>query len=323
MRDAHPRQDEESRLIGNEANVVLACPLRPTDVLIAGREVARRARPQEATERATARRIDLSVDVAPGLVQAYSDQLRLKQVVLNLVTNAVKFTGDGGSVVVRARRTPVDIEVTVTDTGVGIPEADRERIFESFQQGGRGASREEGTGLGLTLSRRIVELLGGRMWLESEVGIGSTFGFTLPSRTSDDAAAPTSTSGMCEVVVIEDDRPSLDLFTAFLDGASVRVITARDGQAGLEAVRQNRPSAVLLDIRLPGMDGWEVLSSLKQDPDTRDIPVIVVSIVDEQQRGAALGAAAYLVKPIGRGALLDALARVVPSMQGPGVAGEE
>jgi signal transduction histidine kinase/CheY-like chemotaxis protein len=266
-------------------------------------------------ERATAHHIDLSVDVEPGLVQAYSDQLRLKQVVLNLVTNAVKFTGDGGAVTVRARRTPVEIEVTVTDTGVGIPGADRERIFESFQQGGRGASREEGTGLGLTLSRRIVELLGGRMWLESEVGVGSTFGFTLPSRTGDDVAVPMSTSGMCEVVVIDDDRPSLDLFTAFLDGASVRVITARDGTTGLEAVRRNRPSAVLLDIRLPGMDGWAVLTTLKQDPETRDIPVIVVSIVDEQQRGAALGAAAYLVKPVGRGALLDALARVVPSVR--------
>lgn len=275
-------------------------------------------------ERATAHGIDLTVDVEPGLVHAYSDQLRLKQVVLNLVTNAVKFTDDGGSVAVRARRTPVDIEVTVTDTGVGIPETDRERIFESFQQGGRGASREEGTGLGLTLSRRLVELLGGRMWLESEVGVGSTFGFTIPSRTSDDAAGPMSTSGMCEIVVIEDDRPSLDLFTAFLDGASVRVIAARDGPAGLEAVRQNRPSAVLLDIRLPGMDGWAVLTTLKQDPDTRDIPVIVVSIVDEQQRGAALGAAAYLVKPVARSALLDALARVVPSVQtGSRAGGEE
>lgn len=274
--------------------------------------------------RATAHGIDLSVDVEPGLVQAYSDQLRLKQVVLNLVTNAVKFTGDGGSVRVRARRTPVDVEVTVSDTGVGIPEADRERIFESFQQGGRGAAREEGTGLGLTLSRRIVELLGGRMWLESEVGVGSTFGFTLPARTSDEGAAPTSTSGMCEVVVIDDDRPSLDLFTAFLDGASVRVTTARDGPAGLDAVRQNRPSAVLLDIRLPGMDGWAVLTALKQDPATRDIPVIVVSIVDEQQRGAALGAAAYLVKPVGRDALLDALARVVPAVRtAPHVAGED
>ena len=117
--------------------------------------------------------------------EVYSDELRLKQVLLNLVTNAVKFTGDGGSVVVRAVREGSEVQITVTDTGVGVPEADRERIFESFQQGGRGSSREEGTGLGLTLSRRLVELLGGRMWLESEVGRGSTFGFTLPAGDRD------------------------------------------------------------------------------------------------------------------------------------------
>ena len=103
----------------------------------------------------------------------------------------------------------------------------------------------------------------------------------------------------------------------------MRVITARDGPAGLEAVRRNRPSAVLLDIRLPGMDGWEVLTALKQDPDTRDIPVIVVSIVEEQQRALALGAAAYLVEPVGRGALLDALARLVPSVRTGSHGGEE
>ena len=110
------------------------------------------------------------------------DELRFRQVVLNLVSNAVKFTPDGGTVVVRAREVGDELQVSVEDTGVGIPETDRERIFESFQQGGRGASREEGTGLGLTLSRRIVELLGGRMWLESEVGVGSTFGFAFPVR---------------------------------------------------------------------------------------------------------------------------------------------
>ena len=110
------------------------------------------------------------------------DELRFRQVVLNLVSNAVKFTPDGGTVVVRAREVADELQVSVEDTGVGIPETDRERIFESFQQGGRGASREEGTGLGLTLSRRIVELLGGRMWLESEVGTGSTFGFAFPVR---------------------------------------------------------------------------------------------------------------------------------------------
>jgi signal transduction histidine kinase len=111
-------------------------------------------------ERAVLHGIEVEVEVGDGVDQVYADELRLKQVVLNLITNAVKFTGDGGSVTVRAVRDATDIKITVTDTGIGVPEADRERIFESFQQGGRGSSREEGTGLGLTLSRRIVELLG-------------------------------------------------------------------------------------------------------------------------------------------------------------------
>ncbi len=218
--------------------------------------------------------IELRIEMDDEVGWVYSDELRLKQVLLNLVTNAVKFTGDDGSVVVRAVREGADILITVTDTGIGVPEADRERIFESFQQGGRGSSREEGTGLGLTLSRRIVELLGGRMWLETEVGVGSTFGFSLPARERDgdarsDDGASTSTSG--EVVIIEDDRPSLDLFSAYLSGAALKVTTARDGPSGLDAVRRTHPEAVLLDIRLPGIDGWTVLKELKSDPTTRDI----------------------------------------------------
>jgi signal transduction histidine kinase/ActR/RegA family two-component response regulator len=262
-------------------------------------------------ERAAAHSVVLRVEVGDevGLVEV--DELRFKQVVLNLVSNAVKFTPDGGSVVMRARQVGDELQVTVEDTGVGIPEADRERIFESFQQGGRGASREEGTGLGLTLSRRIVELLGGRMWLESEVGTGSTFGFAFPVRhppieSPDAAPVPGATS----IVVIEDDRPSLDLLTAYLSGVAITVVTAREGQSGLEAVRRNRPDAVLLDIRMPGIDGWEVLRALKQDPDTSDIPVVVVSIVDERARGAALGAAGYLVKPVSRDDLLGALSEI-------------
>ena len=201
--------------------------------------------------------------------------------------------------------------MTVEDTGVGIPEADRERIFESFQQGGRGASREEGTGLGLTLSRRIVELLGGRMWLESEVGAGSTFGFAFPARRSQgEAPGASPLPGSTSIVVIEDDRRSLDLMAAYLSGAAITVVTARDGQSGLEAVRRDRPSAVLLDIRMPGLDGWEVLRALKEDPETASIPVVVVSIVDERSRGAALGAAGYLVKPVSRDDLLAALTAI-------------
>ena len=121
-------------------------------------------------------------------------------------------------------------------------------------------------------------------------------------------------------MVIEDDRPSLDLFSAYLSGATIKVTTARDGQTGLEAVRRVHPDAVLLDIRLPGIDGWAVLQALKQEPDTRDIPVIVVSIVEERARGAALGAAQYLVKPVGREQLLEALRDVgalVPDVDSP------
>jgi signal transduction histidine kinase/ActR/RegA family two-component response regulator len=274
-------------------------------------------------ERATAHSIELRVELGDGLGAVEADELRFKQVALNLVSNAVKFTPDGGSVVIRAVEVDTDLRVTVTDTGVGIPIEDRVRIFESFQQGGRGASREEGTGLGLTLSRRIVELFGGRMWLVSEVGVGSTFGFSIPTRRESGQIQPEwQAQAATSIVVIEDDRASSDLLTAYLSGAALRVTTVRDGQSGLDAVRRDRPSAVLLDIRLPGVDGWVVLEELKSDAATKDIPVIVVSIVDERSRGAAMGAAAYLVKPVSRDDLLSALAVVgipVPTAGAPHV----
>jgi signal transduction histidine kinase/CheY-like chemotaxis protein len=262
-------------------------------------------------ERAVAHAIDLRTEVGPGVDTVYADRLRLKQVVVNLVSNAVKFTDDGGSVVVRAESDGTELTVTVTDTGIGVPAEDRERIFESFHQGGRGAAHEEGTGLGLTLSRRIVELLGGRMWLDSEVGVGSTFGFSVRVTADEPASGDGArASSLGDVVVIEDDRPSLDLLTAYLSGAALHVIPARDGPAGLDAVRGARPAVVLLDIRLPGIDGWAVLEALKADPQTRDIPVVIVSIVEERSRGAELGAAAYLVKPVSRESLFAALSAI-------------
>ena len=197
-------------------------------------------------ERAATQGVELSLDVADDIDVVHSDVLRLKQIVLNLMTNAVKFTGAGGSVVVRARRRGADVDITVTDSGIGVPEADQQRIFESFQQGGRGSSREEGTGLGLTLSKRLVELLGGRMWLESKVGVGSTFGFSIPGRERDgaerrDESAEAPLVG--QVVVIEDDRPSLELLTVYLSGMATGVTVARDGPSGLDAVRRVRPAS--------------------------------------------------------------------------------
>jgi signal transduction histidine kinase/CheY-like chemotaxis protein len=263
--------------------------------------------------------VDLSVDVDDDVDLVHSDELRVKQIVLNLMTNAVKFTGAGGSVVVHARHRGADVEITVTDSGIGVPEADRQRIFESFQQGGRGSSREEGTGLGLTLCKRLVELLGGRIWLESKVGVGSTFGFSLPGgeRESSEPRGESSEAHLVgDVVVIEDDRASLELLTVYLSGMASRVTVARDGPSGLEAVRRVRPDVVLLDIRLPGIDGWAVIEALNADPDTRDIPVVVVSIVDERARGMALGTAAYLVKPVSREELRAALATLT-ALPGP------
>ena len=147
-------------------------------------------------ERAASHAIKISVDVADDVGTIEADELRFKQVVLNLLSNAVKFTPDGGSVSVRAYREDTDLVVTVTDTGIGVPPEDQERIFDSFQQGGRGPAREEGTGLGLTLSRRIVGLFGGRMWLESTVGVGSTFGFSIPMAPVRTVAMPSGRAAM-------------------------------------------------------------------------------------------------------------------------------
>jgi signal transduction histidine kinase/ActR/RegA family two-component response regulator len=264
-------------------------------------------------ERADRRALRLIVDVDDGLGVIQADELRFKQIVLNLLSNAVKFTPEGGVVTVAATSRDGDVIVTVTDTGVGVAPADRERIFESFQQGRRGASTQEGTGLGLTLCRRIVGLMGGQMWLDSEVGVGSTFGFTVPGRSSPavQPASPADTDGgerSPTVLVIDDDRRSTELLTAHLGTAGFGVEVAHDGKDGLERTRQREPAAIVLDIVLPGLDGWEVLRCLKSDPTTRHIPVIIVSILDERARGLALGAVDHLVKPVSRDDLLLTLA---------------
>lgn len=263
-------------------------------------------------ERAALHGITITLEVDSTVDGIESDELRVKQVLLNLLSNAVKFTPDGGHVAVAARRVDDELVVTVADDGPGIPQDEQERIFESFQQGRRGTQREEGTGLGLTLCRRIVALLGGRMWLESDVGVGSTFGFTVPmgGLVPEPVAAPADLAHLPVVVVIDDDRASLDLMTAYLDGLGVQVVHARDGEEGLDLIRALGPAAVVLDIRMPGLDGWEVLTRVREDEATRAVPVIIVSILDEKSRGLTLGAADYLVKPVGREELVGALRRV-------------
>ena len=269
-------------------------------------------------ERASHRGLSLNVEVDPDVVDLVADPLRLKQVVLNLLSNAVKFTPPGGRVEVRARRVADEIHVTVEDTGIGISGEDQERIFESFEQGRAGVSgNAEGTGLGLTLSKRIVELHGGRLWVESQLGEGSAFTFSLPATGAsvvgrqgslEEAQVPVPV-GARTILVVEDDEHSLELMTLYLRGAEFEVRVARNGEEGLELARALQPSAIVLDIMLPRLDGWDLLSLLKSDPRTSGIPVVIVSMLDERGRGFALGAADYLVKPVTREEVVATLSR--------------
>ena len=272
-------------------------------------------------ERALKQRVRLSLDVDPEVGLLDADRLRFRQVLLNLLSNAVKFTPEGGRVDVRASIRDQDLVVEVADTGPGVAAEDRQRIFDAFQQGARHPEQAEGTGLGLTLSKQILELHGGRIWVESEAGKGSTFGFALPIVSGEpaltsapqaglDSGLPTEAPGPGPtVVVVEDDRRSFDLLRVYLEGVGARVVSARDGEEGLDTVRRLSPAGVVLDILLPGMDGWEVLARLKADSATAPIPVVVVSMLDERGRGFALGATEYLVKPVSKDQLLAALYR--------------
>jgi signal transduction histidine kinase/ActR/RegA family two-component response regulator len=275
-------------------------------------------------ERSVKHSITTHLDIAPDLGPIEADELRFKQVLLNLLSNAVKFTPDGGRVDVAAWKDGTDFIVTVSDNGIGILPADQERIFDSFQQGGRSSSKVEGTGLGLTLTKRIVELHGGRLWVTSDPGAGSTFGFSLPQDPA--LAAPRPSPQLWRsrpvddtrpaVVVIEDDTSSSELVALRLAAAGLRPITVRTGEEGLEAVHALGPVAVILDIALPGMDGWEVLGALKKDPATATTPVVVLSVFPDRGRGMALGASEYLVKPVAKEELLASIRRVVPPGQG-------
>ena len=262
-------------------------------------------------ERALGHGISLGLDAAPDVDEITADERKVKQVVFNLLSNAVKFTPDGGRIDLSARISNGELEVAVRDTGIGIAPEDQERVFEEFQQAGQ----REGSGLGLALSRSFVELHGGRLRLESEPGVGSTFTFTLPvpvAPSMHQPAAPaavipeTPPAGLT-MLVIEDDQRSAELLRIFLEEGGFSVTLALDGNEGLESARRLRPAAIILDLLLPQVSGWDVLTQLKGDPALADIPVVIVSMVDERGKGYALGAADYLVKPVGRNELLGVL----------------
>jgi signal transduction histidine kinase/DNA-binding response OmpR family regulator/HAMP domain-containing protein len=273
-------------------------------------------------ERAHAHGITLSLDIAADLDAIIADERKVKQVVFNLLSNAVKFTPDKGKVGIRARKVPDAVEVSVWDTGIGIAPEDQRRVFEEFQQAGQTlTNKPEGTGLGLTLTRKFVELHGGTMRLESAPGKGSTFTFTLPATSQAQAALPLSEPEGKAVVspaaqdaatgplvlIIEDDPKAIDLLSIYLREAGYTVETARDGEEGLEKAKRLSPHAIILDVLLPKLGGWDFLTKIKADTDTMNTPVIITSIVDQKGKGFALGAADYLVKPFKKKTLLKSL----------------
>jgi DNA-binding response OmpR family regulator len=234
---------------------------------------------------------------------------------MNLLGNAIKFTPEGGRIELAAHQVGDFVRIEVRDSGPGIPPEEKQRIFEAFHRLKQSDKAAEGTGLGLAITRRLVELHGGLLGLESEPGAGSCFYFTLPStpaqvRKEDRKAASGGNSlTAARVLVIEDDPASADLLESQLASAGYDVAVCNQSQRAVETAAELRPAAITLDIVMMPVNGWTVLSSLKSDPRTARIPVVVVSVMDQRATGALLGADEYIVKPVDRGILLAAIER--------------
>jgi signal transduction histidine kinase/DNA-binding response OmpR family regulator len=259
--------------------------------------------------------ITVTNDVANLDVTA--DAGKLKQMLLNLVSNAIKFTADGGHVNISARRLRSAVEISVADDGIGIALEDQAKIFREFHQVDPGPGRrQQGTGLGLALTRRFAQLHGGEVRVQSKLGEGSVFTLRLPvhanvgdGRSPDIAGGEPVDMSWPLVLVIEDDASASELLARQLQAGGFRVEFARTGTEAIAKARTLRPAAITLDILLPELDGWEVITRLKHDPETSDVPVVVVSVVDNPELGMALGALDYFVKPVDGRELVERLAR--------------
>jgi signal transduction histidine kinase/CheY-like chemotaxis protein len=262
--------------------------------------------------------VKLTTETAPDLGRVTSDSSRLTQILANLVGNALKFT-DRGSILVRAEPRENDRwALIVADTGIGIPEEEQETIFEEFRQGepeehrGRG-----GTGLGLAIVRKLVLALGGTISVESARGKGARFTVLLPRDLPAEAAAPSRDlpappavpNGQKTVLIVDDDEGVREFLAFELKTYGLRILQATDGRKGLEMARKEKPDAILLDVLMPELDGWETLRALRQLEETRSIPVVILSVVENRAFGISLGAIEHLVKPVDRPALLLALTR--------------
>ncbi len=275
--------------------------------------------------------------IEDGIPMIYADRAKIKQTLLNLISNAIKFTPKGGFVRIDVTGIVVQerpmLQISVADTGVGIAAEDRTKIFEEFRQVDSTYAREyPGTGLGLSIAKRFVEMHGGFIWVESRPGEGSAFSFRIPVKAEKPAASKIDSTQVKEtgtraiegqssnvkiqssndsdapqILVVEDDLKTSKLMGLYLTQSGYRVIYAYDGVEAVERAKEHRPFAITLDIMIPNKDGWQVLRELKGLTETKDIPVIIVSIINDKEMGFFLGAADYLAKPIDKKKLLESL----------------
>lgn len=267
----------------------------------------------------TKNRNSFKVEADPSVESIRSDVKMLRQTIFNLLSNAAKFTQDGEVLLqVQPDQDPEFVRFSVTDTGIGMTEEQSGRIFQEFTQADDSTTRRfGGTGLGLTLCRKFTELLGGTISVISRPGEGSTFIVRLPRNTQALAKAPGKpimplqpSLHRGKILIIDDDPSLREAVSRMLTKEGFWVAMASDGEEGLQMAKVLRPHIITLDIAMPDMDGWQVLSRLKDDPDLKNIPVVILTMMDGRSKGYALGASAVVQKPVSREDLLAVIASV-------------
>ena len=271
---------------------------------------------------------EIIVRCPPDIGEMHADQTRIRQALLNLVSNANKFTEHGSVTVDVARVTgkgSEEITMAVRDTGIGMSSEQIGRLFQEFVQADPSTTRKYGgTGLGLAISRRFCQMMGGEITVESQLGKGSTFTIRLPARIEAVQPAPLMRRVRPErrstkpvkgslILVVDDDQTVCEVMARYLEREGFVVRTATGGREGLQLARELHPAAITLDINMPDLDGWTVLAALKGDPQLADIPVVLVTIEDNRSRGYSLGATEYMTKPIDR----ERLVRLLQGISSP------
>lgn len=257
-----------------------------------------------------------------------SDQTKLRQILFNLLSNACKFTEDG-EIRLRCARVAGEegerIEISVSDQGIGMNEEQVSKVFQAFTQADASTTRKfGGTGLGLTITREFCHMMGGTIDLESTPGVGTTFTVRLPALAKPEAPAdptelPLDAGDGRLVLAVDDDEHALEVVERYLKRHGFRVLCASNGADALALARQHHPDAITLDVMMPGMDGWQVMLALKNDPATADIPVVILSVAHEPALAYSLGATAYLTKPIDRARLFSVVDDALGEKDAPSI----